>query len=213
MVWCAERYHPGMSARPVVEVCANCGAPLELDQDGKCRWCHGRIRVDPPPSRRDAPRESQLGLVPDGVDDCWTSAPFIYLMLSVLGAGLSTDAVVQNYIRKDPALHQQIRALSVAVSAAGVRVRDASLLKSDLDDNLKVYTPEEIWIFNLALDVIGMLGAVDGLSGSTRALIKDDLRQLDQDTNNHTWKKELKRAGEGPEAFRHLRAKTPLRPR
>jgi hypothetical protein len=28
-----------------VEVCGNCGAPLEVDDDGRCRWCRVKVRA------------------------------------------------------------------------------------------------------------------------------------------------------------------------
>ncbi len=28
-----------------VDVCGNCGAPLELDDDGRCRWCRAKVRA------------------------------------------------------------------------------------------------------------------------------------------------------------------------
>jgi len=27
-----------------VDVCGNCGAPLEVSEDGECRWCHAKVR-------------------------------------------------------------------------------------------------------------------------------------------------------------------------
>ena len=39
------------------------------------------------------------------------------------------------------------------------------------------------------------------------------LRSLDQTARSHTWKKDLKKAGTGPEEFRELRAKAPRHPR
>lgn len=43
-------------------VCGNCGAPLDLNEDGACRWCHAKVRArrprshsgpgDRPPRRR-----------------------------------------------------------------------------------------------------------------------------------------------------------------
>jgi hypothetical protein len=35
-----------------VHVCGNCGAPLDLDEDGECRWCHAKVRARHPQSRR-----------------------------------------------------------------------------------------------------------------------------------------------------------------
>lgn len=27
-----------------MDACGNCGAPLDLDEDGECRWCHAKVR-------------------------------------------------------------------------------------------------------------------------------------------------------------------------
>ena len=31
--------------RGAVDVCGNCGAPLEVNEDGECRWCRARVRA------------------------------------------------------------------------------------------------------------------------------------------------------------------------
>jgi hypothetical protein len=199
-----------VNAAPIVDVCANCGAPLELDETGACRWCHAHIRTE----RAASPVlrfDDHASLVPEDADDCMSSAPFLFLALSTLGPLLSTEPVVQQYLRGEPRLREQIRALSTAVSAAGVRVRDAGLLKDDFDDNLAVYTPEEIWTFDLAFDVIALIGALDGLPGRARAKAASDLRTLDGDTRGHAWKHAMKKAGDGPATFRELRARVPRR--
>ncbi len=193
-------------------VCPNCGGPLEIDESGNCSWCHARVRAEAPAARYQGYSGGQ-SLVPDDVDDCGTSAPFIFLALSVLGPGLSTEPVVQEYLRGNPGLARDIQALSAAVSAAGVRVRDAGLLKDSFDENLAVYTPAEIWTFDLAFDVIAMLGGLEGLPGKARAMVTQDLRSLDQTAHSHTWKKDLKKAGSGPEEFRELRERIPRHPR
>jgi hypothetical protein len=36
-----------MPAGPVVDVCSNCGAPLELDAAAKCIWCRAPVRFAP----------------------------------------------------------------------------------------------------------------------------------------------------------------------
>jgi len=193
-------------------VCPNCGAPLELDESGNCSWCHARVRAEAPAARYHG-YSVGLALVPGDVDDCGTSAPFIFLALSVLGPGLSTELVVQEYLRGNPGLARDIQALSAAVSAAGVRVRDAGLLRDSFDENLAVYTSAEIWTFDLAFDVIAMLGGLEGLPGKARAMVTQDLRSLDQTAHSHTWKKDLKKAATGPEEFRELRARIPRQPR
>jgi hypothetical protein len=43
-----------------VDVCGNCGAPLDLNDDGECRWCRAKVRV-----RRQRPhrvRASRAGI-------------------------------------------------------------------------------------------------------------------------------------------------------
>ena len=196
----------------VAGVCTNCGAPLQLDADGRCRWCHATLRVaprSPAPTRRVIFFGDDTALVPSGVDDCSTSAPFLYLTIGTFDAVLSSEPVVQEYIGRHAGLHQKIRELTTAVSQAGGRVRDAGLLKDDFDDNLKVYTPEEIWTFDLAIDIIAMYSILDGLPGDSRARLASNLRSLDQSVTEHTWKKELKKAGDGPATFDELRASVP----
>jgi hypothetical protein len=191
----------------VAGVCGNCGAPLELDDSGKCVWCHAQIRVEPPRERRVSGFSASL--VPDGTDDCFTVSPFLYLLLAVLGDGLRGQQVVQDYLSRHSGLRQQIRALSTAVSAAGVRVRDAGLVKDSFSEDFEPYTPEEVWTFDLAVDVVAMFAVLDGLSGQARAELASDLRSLDRNVHSHHWKKEVSRAGDGPEAFRALRARVP----
>jgi hypothetical protein len=33
-----------------VDICGNCGAPLDLNEDGECRWCRARVRARRPRS-------------------------------------------------------------------------------------------------------------------------------------------------------------------
>ena len=54
---------------------------------------------------------------------------------------LTHEHAVQAHVSAEPGLRQKIRQLSTAVSAAGVRVRDAGLLKDSFDENLQAYRP------------------------------------------------------------------------
>ena len=103
-----------MNTVPVVEVCANCGAPLDIDEASACRWCHAQIRLRPAA----APGSSfhawdDVSLVPQDTDSCYTSAPFLALALSSLGL-LSVQHVVKEYMHHEPWLLGQVRALSTA---------------------------------------------------------------------------------------------------
>jgi hypothetical protein len=192
-----------------MDVCPNCGAPLELDEDGKCRWCRAHVRTKLPWSSPFA-HDDKASLVPGNVDD-QSVAPFIYLTLATLGPGVTREHAEQACLSAEAGLREKIRLLSTAVGAAGVRVRDAGLLKGNFDENLGVHTPEEIWTFDLAFDVIAMLGALDGLAGGTHASIANSLRMLDRNARGRKWKKDLKKAGQGPAALRELRARVPHR--
>jgi hypothetical protein len=187
----------------VADFCANCGAPLELDINGQCRWCHAHVKASQPQHFYD----DDIDLVPPGVDDCWSSAPFLSLTLSALNM-LGSRAVIRDYVNARPGLLASIRELSVAVSTAGVRVRDSGALQNDYDSRLSIYTPEEIWTFDLAFDLIAMLGTLEQDS-ETRALVASDLRSLDEEVTERAWKKQLGKAGDGPAQFRELRSVVP----
>jgi hypothetical protein len=115
----------------------------------------------------------------------------------------------KEYVTARPSLLASVQALSTAVSAADVRVRDTGMLKDDFDERLTIYTPDEIWTFDLAFDVIAMLGALDVVQGETRALVISNMKSLDQQATGHTWKKELDKAGNGPAQFQELRTFVP----
>jgi hypothetical protein len=40
--------------RGAVDVCGNCGAPLEVTEDGECRWCRAKVRAMRPRVHRPA---------------------------------------------------------------------------------------------------------------------------------------------------------------
>lgn len=151
---------------------------------------------------------SQAGLVPDV--DHEAVAPLIHLTLALL-ANLGTEAAVQRYTRAQPGAHRAIRALSAAIAAAGVRVRDSGRARDSFDERLRMFTAGEIWEFDLAYDVLAMLGSLDGLSPGTHARIAGALKTLDQDTHSHHWKNAVCQAGDGPAEFRALRAEVPHR--
>ena len=157
------------------------------------------------------PLDDQGGLVPgNDLADDFSVAPFVGLILASF-RNLSGEPSVQRYVSQEPGLRLAIRSLTAAVTAAGARVRDAGELHGSLDDSLKPYTSAEIWVFNLATDVIAVLGSAAGLSSGMRAMMASNLGGLDREASSHRWKKELKSAELGPEAFRELRSRIPRR--
>jgi hypothetical protein len=151
--------------------------------------------------------DSEAGLVPSGLGAS-AVAPFIELMLATVGL-LGTDSVVEQYSQGNPDAHRAIRALSTQVAEAGIRVRDTAKHRDMFDEHMKMFTAEEYWKFNLAIDVIAMFATGGGLSPDIRALIIDDLWTLDDHVHSHHWKKEVHKVGDGPAEFRELRAHIP----
>ena len=50
--WIRAHAAPGVSAlpqaAPLPSVCSNCGAPLQPDEDGRCRFCHTQVAAPAP---------------------------------------------------------------------------------------------------------------------------------------------------------------------
>jgi hypothetical protein len=151
--------------------------------------------------------DSEAGLVPSGLGYS-AVAPFLELTLATLGL-LGGEATVRQYAEANPDAHRAMRALSTQVAEAGIRVRDTAKHHDMFAEHMKMFTPEEYWKFNLAIDVIAMFATGGGLSPDTRALILDDLGTLDDHVHSHHWKSQVKKAGDGPVEFRELRAHIP----
>jgi hypothetical protein len=149
----------------------------------------------------------EAGLVPRGLGVS-AVAPFIELMLATLGL-LGTEETVRQYSQADPDAHRAMRALSTQVAEAGIRVRDTAKHGDKFDEHLRMFTAEEYWKFNLAVDVIAMFATGGGLRPNTHRLIMRDLGRLDGFVHSHHWKKEVQKAGDGPAEFRDLRAHIP----
>lgn len=149
------------------------------------------------------PAPAPAGLVPDGLH-YGAVAPFLYLTLSTLDE-LGREPTVQQYAEANPDAHRAMRALSRAVAEAGIRVRDTARYK----DDPRMYTAEEFWLADLAIDVIAMFATGGGLRPDRHADVIDTLRLLDGDVHSRHWRKEVHKAGDGPVEFRELRAHIP----
>jgi hypothetical protein len=197
-----------MTAAPGIGACPNCDAPLEIGEHGTCRACHAHVD-NHGGAGRDHRSGGRTSLVSVSLDDEFSLSPFIGLILSTLGPGLGTEAAVRDYVARDERLRRQIQALTRSVADAGVRVRDAGLMKDEFDQHLRMFTPEEFWLFDLAIDVIAMLATLEGIAKGAQFRTASSLRLLDDNVTSHLWKKGLRKAGDGLPAFRELRASVP----
>ncbi len=155
---------------------------------------------------RSRSKDRQFGLVPAGLNYGGTP-PVIYLTLSALTA-MGSESSVEQYISAQPAAQRAILALSGAVARAGIRIR-VSDPKAVIDDHLRLFSAEEIWMVDLAIDVVAMLGTGGSLHGDTRVLVLDKLKELDRHVDSHQWRKLVRKAGAGPAEFHELRAHIP----
>ena len=155
--------------------------------------------------------DDESGLLPLHLD-YGATAPFINYSLFAL-ALLQDQPPVEQYGRANPDARRAIFALSRAVAAAGIRARDSGTGKRDdfEHENLKLYSAEEIWMFDLVIDVGAMLATGGGLHPDLQMQVQDHLKWADQDTRSPHWRREVHRAGDGPAEFRELRAHVPRR--
>lgn len=135
--------------------------------------------------------------------------PLIYRTLSLL-VELGDEHVVRQYLSANPQAHEPILALTEAVFQAGSRVSHLVSPKEAINDHLRHYTAQEIWLVDLAIDVAAVF-AYGG--GGMDSLIRDNviwkLRELDEHVHSLHWKHEVHKADPGPEQFRELRAHIP----
>src|SRR2546423_1299043 len=146
-----------MTAEPTIERCPNCGAPLQLDAGGLCVFCRMHVTI---PEARDTvdgvagdalTRQERIGLNDDGVGLTFP----VFRPLSGL-CMLSSDPVPQES-REQPSALEPARAPVAAAKAAAFRVMDAGLDEKVVLYGEKIYTPDEIWVFNLTRDLLGVL--------------------------------------------------------
>jgi hypothetical protein len=139
--------------------------------------------------------------------DYGATAPFIYETITAFQY-LNEEPPVRQFARAEPEAVQAIRALCTAVTNAGIRVRDGGKAKI-LDEHLSFFTAEEIWMIDLAVDVVAMFAYGGGLRSETQLRVHTSLRSVDKHRRDRHWKREVHKAGTGPDAFRELRAQFP----
>ncbi len=205
-----------MTADPVVDHCPNCGAPLQLDGQGTCAWCHATVRVDAA-----TPGDSEALLLdlpdPDGAiakmvghDQLQLPESSVFLplpvfpLLSALDA-FGYDPAVQRFLAT-PARLPAVQLVVNTVKTAGERLQDADVPEGEvLSHANKLYTPEEWWTIDLLVDLIAALGSLPRVDRDTRTSAQQTVR-LHDELWHRTSKRPIRHAGEGPEALRDLRA-------
>lgn len=195
-----------MVLHPDVALCPQCGAPFELDEQGRCKWCRAIVRVQP-----------DAGASPGG-----TSVEIAFFELCDSGISLPAPAnTVLSGLRMlaiDPRVYQEftnpaflaeVRHLISVVQAAGERAADNGL--RSWPNWLKDYTVEDMWCFQLGLDLMMWLATLDGVSNEYRRLTLENVENYDWDGDRHV-RKALEKYGDGPAELQGLRARIPHTP-
>jgi hypothetical protein len=150
--------------------------------------------------------DEDLRMVPPHLDFGATS-PFIERPLFALLL-LNDEPSVQQYLRANLDAQKALLELTGAIGQVALRVRDAHGPKIVIDEHIKYYSAQEIWMFDLAIDVVAML-VTSGATVSDRDLILSDLRSADKHAGSRPWRHQVHKAGAGPAQFRQLRELIP----
>lgn len=207
-----------MPTEPVIEHCPDCGGPLD-QVPGICRWCGQHVTLRP---LTDAVRDEDEGDVADevhkdigvgvDVDECKLPVPAKWILSEL--SWLTNDRAIRSFLEGQPGLLELARRLTAAMRIAGERIQDAGFeddvyIAGKADE---LYSADEMWAFDLGIDLIAWLAAVDGAS-------EDMQRQAGTGIWGHDigwsdrYKMPLKKAGDGPADLRELRATVPRRGR
>jgi hypothetical protein len=122
---------------------------------------------------------------------------------------LETEPSVRQYLESQPQAHSAILELSSAVAQAGARVHTMTPGSKVIEDHLRLFTAEEIWVVDLAVDVAAMLAGGGGVDPAVHEMVIWKLRDIDDHVHTHHWHREVRKAGDGPAEFRDLRAHVP----
>ncbi len=139
--------------------------------------------------------------------DYGATAPFIYETITALQY-LNEEGPVRQFVKAEPEALKAVRALCTEIVRAGVRVRDGGKAKT-LDEHLRFFTAEEIWMVDLAADVVAMFVYGGGIRPETQTRAHISLKSIDEHAHGMHWKHEVHKAGAGPVEFRDLRAHIP----
>jgi hypothetical protein len=168
------------------EICPFCGEEMESFADGTCFSCGN----DSPARTEQVPRIIELILV---------TLPL-----------LEDEPGIQQYAASAPQQYGAILALTSAIADAGLRIRDTYANQDVRHSGLRYLSADDIWMLDLTLDVMYMLAGA-GVRMHDLDQITRMLREIDEATHDHHWKRALRQAGAGPAQFQQLRAQVPPR--
>ena len=121
----AYRHYPSTVSGGTVDVCGNCGAPLDLSDDGECRWCRAKVRA-----RRPLPHRGGGGR--PGISWRWNRRLVAIAAVAIglaAGVGIGISSYVDSHQPGPPAATGSGR--SGVVQAVAPGSTDLQALKQD----------------------------------------------------------------------------------
>lgn len=204
-----------------VQRCPNCGAPLELDVNGHCRWCGVPVLAVEVPRDLDDEDRALLAEMMGMSDDLSSRNPFrgepndIMLLQPVSNILIflettAMDGAVKKWLGAFPS-KDALDPLVVAVRQAGTRIKLEAMQGkhyNEFAENSHLHTPEEWWEIGLALDILATIGSVPGIDPITGAEAVKQANGFRRDYS-HQLKKARDKAGPDQAQFQALRAAIP----
>jgi hypothetical protein len=171
--------------------CPECGAPLHLDDNDLCIYCHSHVSVA-------AHAAMILGRDWDGnaAEPAWSVLSVMYDLWSI---GIIQKKVIGQ------SLFPSVRDLLAAVEAAGLAANgkrkhpDRAVHSYNFD--VDWYSPQEVWLLDLGKDLVYWLTDGTNLPGFAP--------HLERELGSHSYRRAVERAVSGPEQFRELRSAIP----
>jgi hypothetical protein len=172
--------------------CPECGAPLHLDENDLCIYCHSHVTIE-------AHADMILGRDWNG-----HAAEPASSILSVMYHLWSIDIIQKKIIGQS--LFPSVRDLLAAVEAAGLAAstkhkhRDRTVYSYHFD--VDWYTPQELWLVDLGKDLVYWLRG-------DRMDLPGFVPHVERELGSHSFRRAVGQAGPGPEQFRDLRSAIP----
>ena len=177
---------------PEVDSCPGCGAPLRLDDDDRCAYCHAHVTVEV-----HAAMILGRGWNGDAAEPAFSILDVMYELWSI-------DTVQKRVIGQGllPSVRDLLVAVEAAGLAAGEKRKHPDKAVHSFHFDVDWYSPEELWLVDLGKDLVYWL--TDGRPG-----LPGFAPHLERELGGHSYRRAAVRAVPGPGQFRDLRSVIP----
>ncbi|HWC39577.1 MAG TPA: hypothetical protein VG476_13655 [Acidimicrobiales bacterium] len=171
--------------------CPECGAPLHLDDNDDCIYCHAHVTI-----------AAHAGMIL-GRDWNGDASEPAYSILSVMYDLWEYDVIQEKVIGQSllPAVKDLPTAVETAGLAANEKRRHPDKAVHSYHFDVDWYSPPEIWLMNLGKDLVYWLTDGTNLPGFAP--------HLERELGSRKYRHAVEHAGSGPEQLQALRSTVP----